>query len=390
MGTTTFDINAVRSRFSSLRAGFAFFDAPGGTQVPDEVGEAITRALREASGNLGAPYATGDRAAAILQESERRSAAFLGCAPEEVCFGPNMTSVNFVLSRTAARGFAPGDRILVSCLDHDANVAPWLELAQDLGLEVEQIGLNDDTTLDLEDLARKMTPNTRVVAFSWASNAVGTVTSAREVVALAHEAGALAWIDAVHYAAHEAIDVKSVDADVLLCSAYKWCGPHLGIGYVRRDLAERWRPYKTRPAPSDPLGRRFFTGTFTFELLAGLNATYDYLDSLGGIAALRPYERELGERFLAGLPQGVQLYGLPGLEGRVPTFLVNVDGVEASTVATTLAARGFGVWAHDSWYSLGLYRQLGYDGDAVRIGIAHYNTADEVDGLLAALGALAC
>ena len=232
------DITAVRGRFSSL-AGFTFLDAPGGTQVPDEVGEAIARALREASANLGAGYATSRRVGAILAEAEAKAARFLGCEPHEVIFGTNMTSLNFALSRTAGRGFRPGDEILVSSLDHDGGVAPWLELAHDIGLVVRHIELNDDTTLDFADLERKLGPRTRVVAFAWASNAIGTVVDARRVCQLAHEAGALAWVDAVHYAAHEPIDVRAIGADVLLCSPYKFCGPHLGLAYGRAEVRTR-------------------------------------------------------------------------------------------------------------------------------------------------------
>jgi cysteine desulfurase family protein (TIGR01976 family) len=383
-----FPIDDVRRRFSSLREGFAFFDAPGGTQVPDEVGDAIARALREASANVGAPYETSRRVQAIVEEAEARAAAFLGCRPDEVIFGMNMTTLDFALSRTAGRDFREGDEILVSSLDHDGGVAPWLELAKDKGLTVRHVELRPDTTLDLEDLERKLSERTRVVAFAWASNAVGTLVDARRVCELAHAAGALAWIDAVHYAAHEPVDVAAIGADVLLCSPYKWCGPHLGIAFARADLMKGWRPYKARPAPSEPVNRRFETGTLPYELLAGLNATFDYLDSLGGIPAVRAYERELGQRFLDQLGDGIVLYGLPGLEGRVPTFLVNVEGVPAVQVAETLAARGYGVWAHDTWYSLDLYPRLGYADGAVRIGIAHYNTADEVDGLVAELRAL--
>jgi cysteine desulfurase family protein (TIGR01976 family) len=378
------DVAAVRDRFSSLQ-GFAFLDAPGGSQVPDEVGDAIARALREASANLGAGYATSRRVAEILTEAERNAARFLGCEPYEVIFGANMTSLNFMLSRTAARGFRPGDEILVSSLDHDGGVAPWLELAHDTGLVVRHIGLNDDTTLDLGDLQRKLGPRTRVVAFAWASNAVGTLVDAQRVCRLAHEAGALAWIDAVHYAAHEPIDVREAGADVLICSPYKFCGPHLGIAYGRAEVIERWRPYKVRAAPSDPLARRFETGTLPYELLAGFNATIGYLESIGGFAAIVPYERSLGQRFLDGISGAVTVYGLPGMDGRVPTFLVNVDGVAAEDVAARLAAAQIGVWAHDSWYSLDLYPRLGYAGKSVRIGFIHYNTADEVDRLLAAL-----
>ncbi len=381
------DITAVRERFSSLR-GFTFLDAPGGTQVPDEVGVAIARALREASANLGAGYATSRRVGAILEEAEHKAARFLGCEPHEVIFGPNMTSLNFTLSRTAGRGLRPGDEILVSSLDHDGGVAPWLELAHDAGLVVRHIELNDDTTLDFDDFQRKLGPRTKVVAFAWASNAIGTVVDARRVCRLAHEAGALAWIDAVHYAAHEPIDVAAIGADVLLCSPYKFCGPHLGLAFGRAEVIEGWRPYKARPAPATPLGRRFETGTQPYELLAGFNATVDYLDSIGGFPAIVPYERALGQRFVDGISGAVTVYGLPGMAGRVPTFLVNVDGVAAEDVAARLADAQIGVWAHDSWYSLGLYQRLGYTGKSVRIGFVHYNSVDEVDRLLEALNRL--
>ena len=379
------DVPAIRARFSSLRQGFAFLDAPGGAQVPDEVGDAIATALREASANLGAVYATSLRVKEILEEAEAKAARFLGCEPPEVIFGPNMTSLNFTLSRSAARDFRPGDEILVSCLDHDGGVAPWLELAHDKGLVVRHVELLDDTTLDYADLERKLTARTKVVAFAWASNAIGTIVDAQRVCKLAHDAGALAWIDAVHYAAHEPIDVRAVGADVLICSPYKFCGPHLGVAYGRAEVIDRWRPYKVRPAPTTPLGRRFETGTLPYELLAGFNAAIGYLESIGGFAAIIPYERSLGQRFLDGIPSTVTVYGLPGMAGRVPTFLVNVDGVAAADVAAELAAAQIGVWAHDSWYSLGLYKRLGYTGKSVRIGFIHYNTPGEVDRLLAAL-----
>jgi len=381
------DIAAVRARFSALGQGFAFFDAPGGSQVPDEVGDAIARALREASANLGAGYATSLRVGEILEQAEAKAAAFLHCEPHEVIFGPNMTSLDFALSRSAGRGFSAGDEILVSSLDHDGGVAPWLELARDTGLVIRHIELNDDTTLDFEDLERKLGPRTKVVAFAWASNAVGTIVDARRVCALAHDAGALAWIDAVHYAAHEPIDVREIGADVLICSPYKFCGPHLGLAYGRAEVIERWRPYKARPAPARPLGRSFETGTQPYELLAGFNATIDYLDSIGGFAAIVPYERSLAQRFLDGISAEVTVYGLPGMAGRVPTFLVNVDGVPAADVARSLAAAQIGVWAHDSWYSLDLYKRLGYADKSVRIGFIHYNTPQEVDRLVEALAA---
>ena len=381
----TLDVVRVRERFSALQDGFAFLDAPGGSQVPDEVGEAIARALREASANLGAGYATSHRVKEILERAEANAARFLGCEPHEITFGPNMTSLDFTFSRTAGRDFAPGDEILVSSADHDGGVAPWLELARDRDLVVKHLELHPDTTLDFDDLAAKLSDRTRVVAFAWASNAVGTVVDAARVCRMAHEAGALAWIDAVHYAAHEPIDVRAIDADVLICSPYKFCGPHLGMAYGRAAVTEAWRPYKARPAPTEPLGRRFVTGTLPYELLAGFNATIDYLDSIGGFAAIAPYERGLGERFLDGISDAVTVYGLPAMAGRVPTFLVNVDGVPAADVAAQLADQQIGVWAHDSWYSLDLYKRLGYEKDSIRIGFIHYNTTDEVDRLIAGL-----
>jgi cysteine desulfurase family protein (TIGR01976 family) len=385
----TLDVPALRARFSALQGDFTFLDAPGGSQVPDEVGEAMARTLREASANLGAVYETSKRVGQILERAEANAAQFLGCEPDEVIFGPNMTSLDFTLSRTAGRGFAAGDEILVSALDHDGGVAPWLELAHDRDLVVRTIELHDDTTLDYDDLASKLTDHTRVVAFAWASNAVGTIVDARRVCELAHSAGALAWIDAVHYAAHEPIDVRAVGADVLICSPYKFCGPHLGMAYGRAEVIEKWRPYKARPAPTTPLGRRFETGTQPYELLAGFNATIDYLHSIGGFEAIIPYERWLGERFMARISDAVTVYGLPTMAGRVPTFLVNVAGVPAADVAVRLAEQDMGVWAHDSWYSLGLFRRLGYDDQAVRIGFIHYNTVDEIDRLIGALNALA-
>ena len=383
----SFDVEAVRRRFSSLAGGFVFLDAPGGAQVPDEVGEAIARTLREASGNLGAPYETGRRVEEVMARARQRGADFLGCAPDEVVYGANMTTLNFALTRTAARAWREGDEILVTKLDHDGNVAPWLELAHDRGFVVRLVDVHDDLTLDYDDFARQLTERTRAVAFPFASNAVATLNDGARVCTLAREVGAISWIDAVHAAAHEAIDVAALGADVLLCSPYKFCGPHLGLAFVRRELAETWRPYKARPAPTLPVGRRFETGTPPFELLAGAATAFDYLDSIGGMGAIGAYERSLGERFLSGLPSSVTVYGVPTMDGRVPTFLLNVDGVAAADVATRLAERGLGVWAHDNWYCLGLAERL--PRESVRVGFIHYNTADEVDTLLSELARLA-
>ena len=388
MSTTALDVAAVRQRFSSLQGGFAFLDAPGGSQVPDEVGETIARTLREASANLGAPYETGRRVEEILNRSRADAGRFLGCSPDDVVFGTNMTTLDFALSRTASRDWKEGDRILVSRLDHDGGVAPWIELAADRGFDVDWIDVTDDLRLDFADLERKLDERVRVVAFVYASNAVGTITDAHRVAELARAAGALSWVDAVHYAAHEPIDVAAIGCDVLLCSPYKFCGPHLGLAYGRHELLESWRPYKARPAGSTPVGRKFETGTAPYELLAGFSATIAYLDSIGGLEVLRAYERDLGQRFLDGLPESVTVYGPQTMDGRVPTFLLNVDGVEAADVATTMASRGYGVWAHDNWYSLGLREKLAYPGNAVRVGFIHYNTVDEVDGFVSELGRL--
>ena len=227
---------------------FTFLDAPGGSQVPDEVGDAMAAALREASGNLGAPYATGERVEAILYQARADAGRFLNCSADDVIFGGNMTTLDFALSRTASRDWREGDKILVSRLDHDGGVAPWVELAADRGFELDWIDVTEDLRLDLDDLERKLDDRVRVVAFVFASNAVGSITDAKRVSELARNAGALSWIDAVHYAAHEPIDVEDIGCDVLLCSPYKFCGPHMGLAYGRHELLESWRPYKARPA----------------------------------------------------------------------------------------------------------------------------------------------
>jgi cysteine desulfurase family protein (TIGR01976 family) len=378
--TGTFSIDAVRERFSSLQSGFAFFDAPGGTQVPDEVGQAIANALRDASANLGAPYATGRAVEAILARAKEDGGRFFGCSPGEVSFGMNMTSLDFILTRAATRDLREGDEILTTQLDHDGGVAPWVEAAADKGMVVRVVAATDDLTVDYDDLERQLNERTRVVAFAVASNATGSVADAKRICALAREAGAISWVDAVHYAAHEPIDVQELGCDVLLCSPYKFCGPHLGMSYVRQELAESWRPYKARPSDSTPVGRRFETGTLPFELLAGFSATIAYLDSLGGLEPLRDYERALGEHFVSNLPDNVTLYGVPGMEGRVPTFLFNIEGHPADVVARTLGERGVGIWAAGSWYCVSLADRL--PEQSLRAGMIHYNTEAEVDRLL--------
>jgi cysteine desulfurase family protein (TIGR01976 family) len=387
VSTVTYDVEAVRARYSALRRSLAFFDGPGGTQVPDEVIDAVSRYYRESNANVSGPYETSRRTEALVAQSRATAGEFLGCSPDEVTFGANMTTLAFALTRTAGREWRDGDEILVTKLDHDANVSPWLELAHDKNLRVRFAEINEDTTLDLEDLERQLSDRTRVVAFPVASNAVGTLTDVRRIVELAHDAGALAWADAVHYGPHGPIDVTDWGVDVLICSPYKFFGPHLGLAFGRAELLEGWRPYKVRPAFDSPVGRRFETGTLPHELLAGFVAAVDYIQSIGW-EAIKTHEHSLGERFLSGLPDNVTLYGLPTMAGRVATFAFNVEGLSSHEVSTRLGEAGYAVWDGD-YYAVEVMKRLGLeDGGAVRAGIVHYNTADEVDGLLGELAGL--
>ncbi len=389
MSATLLDVEAVRARYTALQRPLAFFDGPGGTQCPDEVIDAIATYMRETNANIGAPYETSQRTDELVERSRERAAAFLGCTPEETIFGPAMTNLNFMLTRTFARngGLREGDEVVVTRLDHDGNVAPWLELAHDVGIVVRYAGIHDDLSLDLADLERQLTDRTRVVAFPAAANSVGTAPDVRRIVELAHDAGALAWVDAVHYGPHGPTDVAAWGCDVLVCSPYKFFGPHLGLAFGRAELLASWRPYKVRPSPTEPIGRRFETGTLQHELLAGFVAAVDYLDELGWDAIVA-HERALGERFLAGLPDGVTLHGLPTMEGRVPTFCFSLAGHTPEQAAVELAARDLAVW-HGDYYAWETMRALDLEGvGAVRAGIVHYNTAAEVDRLLAALAEL--
>ena len=381
-----FDVDAVRARFPALQRGLAFFDGPGGTQVPAAVIDAISRYLRESNANTGGEFETGRRTDRLVADARLAAAGFLGCGPEEVAFGANMTTLNFALTRALGRELAAGDEILCTKLDHDANVSPWLQLADDLGLTVRFVELTDECRLDLDDLEAKLSGRTRIVAFPWASNAVGTVTEVARICALAHEAGALAWVDAVHYAPHGRIDVAAAGADVLVCSPYKFYGPHLGLAFGRAELLGRLRPYKVRPAPDEPVGARFETGTLAHELLAGFVAAVDYLGSLDWDAVVA-HERELGQRFLDGLPASCRLHGPATMEGRVPTFALTVEGRTPNEVARRLGERGIAVW-DGNYYALEVMKALGLADGAVRVGIVHYNTAAEVDLLLDSLAAL--
>ncbi len=376
-------ITDVRSRFSALQQPLAFFDGPGGTQVPDSVIDAIGGYLRESNANSGGPFATSNRTDTLLEDAHETAGRFLGATAAEVVFGANMTTLNFALSRAASRDWVAGDEIVCTRLDHDGNVAPWLELARDKGMTVRFADVDDECRVDLDQLRSLLGHRTRVIAFPWASNAVGTVTPVAEIAALAHEAGALAWVDAVHYGPHGPIDVCAVDADVLLCSPYKYYGPHLGLAFARRELLDAWRPYKVRPAPDFPAGQRYETGTQPHELLAGFVAAVDYLDDVGWDFIVER-ERDLGQRFLDGLPSTWHLHGIPSMDERVATFAITHDTVSPVSAAERLGAQGFAVW-HGNYYAVEIMERLGLADGAVRIGILHYNSDDEVGRLLSAL-----
>jgi cysteine desulfurase family protein (TIGR01976 family) len=387
MSTVAFDVAAVRARFSALKRPTAFFDGPGGTQAPDSVIDAIASYLREANANLGGPFETSLRSDQAVDAAHDAAARFLGASPSEVGFGQNMTTLNFALSRTVGRELSPGDEIVVTRLDHDANVAPWLELAEDLDLVVRFADLRDeDCTLDYADLEAQLSDRTKVVAFPWASNAVGSVTDVRRVADLAHDAGALAWVDAVHYAPHGPIDLAAAGVDVLICSPYKFFGPHLGLFYGRREVLDRWRPYKVRPSANEPVSHRFETGTLAHELLAGCTAAIEYVESIGWDAIVA-WERELGQRFLDGLPEAYTLHGLASMEGRTPTFALTHPTRTPEELADELARRDVAAWP-GNYYALEIMERLGLDDGCLRVGIVHYNTAEEVDRLLTALAEL--
>ena len=373
-------VEAVRERFSALRQPLAFFDGPGGTQVPDSVIDAIADYLRESNANIGAPYGTSRRTDAHVERSREAAAEFLNATTEEVAFGPNMTTLNFALTRTAGREWVAGDEIVCTRLDHDGNVAPWLELARDRSLVVKFAEIDDECRLDVDHLRSLLSDRTRVVAFPHASNAVGTITPVAEIAALAHDAGALAWVDAVHYGPHGQIDVQELGVDVLVCSPYKFFGPHMGLAFGRKELLESFRPYKVRPSANEPVGHRFETGTSQHELLAGFVAAVEHIQWMGWDYILE-HEHALGQRFLERLPDSCELYGIKTMEARVPTFAFNVAGRTPEEVAVRLGDAGYAVW-HGNYYAVEIFDRLGLPDGAVRVGICSYNSADEVDGLL--------
>jgi cysteine desulfurase family protein (TIGR01976 family) len=388
VSTVAFDVAAARAQFPFLASGLVFLDGPGGTQVPQSVIDAMADCLRDANANLGGPFESSRRADAVVATAHEAAARFLGASPAEVGFGQNMTTLNFALTRSLGRDLRAGDEIVVTRLDHDGNVAPWLELAQDLDLVIRHADFDPETgTLDLDDLAAQLSERTRVVAYPWASNALGTITPVQRIAELAREAGALAWVDAVHYAPHGPIDVAAAGADVLICSPYKFFGPHLGLFFGRKDVIDRWRPYKVRPAENEPVGHRFETGTLSHEALAGTTAAIAYIESLGW-DAVRAHERELGQRFLDGLPERYGLHGVPTMEGRVPTFSITHPERSPDELAAILGERGIATWP-GNFYAVEVMKRLGLPDGTLRIGFVHYNSDDEVDRALEALNDLA-
>ncbi len=416
MHNKPFDIAWVRAQFPSLRQTVgahpaAFLDAPAGTQVPRRVIDAVREYYEQSNANTCGAFATSRQSDAIIAFARASMADLLNCVPDEVFFGPNMTTLTFALSRAIGRELKPGDEIVVTTLDHDANVAPWRAL-EELGVVTRQVDIHpEDCTLDLDDLRRKITPRTRLVAVGYASNAVGTINPVEEIVRLAHAAGALAFIDAVHYAPHGPIDVRALDCDFLACSPYKFFGPHMGCIYGKREHLIRLSPYKVRPAPDD-LPSRWETGTQIHEGLAGVAAAITYLADLGShnasappanrraalLAAyrgIREYEMSLATRMIRGLLEvpGLRFFGISDparFADRAPTVGVRLANHSPLEAATYLGDRGIFTW-DGNYYALNLTERLDVEqsGGLLRIGLVHYNTSEEVDRLLAALHELA-
>ena len=390
------DLTAVRSRFPALASGAAFFDGPGGSQVPQSVIDAVAGYLRDSNANLGGAFPTSRASDEVLERARRAAADFTGGEPEGITFGANMTTLNFQLAHAIARTLGPGDEIVVTALDHDANVSPWLVVAGDHDLVVRTAPLRaEDMTLDLDVLDELINERTRVVAFTLASNAVGSIPNAGRIAAAAHGAGALAWADGVHLAPHRRLRARELGLDVVLCSPYKFFGPHLGVAAIRPDLAQSLPADRVRPASEDPPGHRFETGTQSHEAIAGALAAIEYLRELGegdldaAFSSIEEHETRLTARFLSGLPDGVELYGIRNPEGRTPTFCFNIEGRSPRDVAELLAERELYVWDGD-YYALEPMRALGLadSGGAVRAGFLHYTTDDEVDRLLEAMSDL--
>ncbi len=397
---STAAMSSIRGRFPALAGDAAYFDGPGGSQVPGEVIEAMAEYLRRSNANLGGAFRTSEESDAVMAEGRAAAADFTGSAPEEIAFGANMTTLNFLLAHAVARTLSAGDEIVVTDLDHDANVSPWLMVARDHGLVVRRAPIRPaDGTLDLDGLEALLGERTRVVAFTLASNALGSVTDAARITAAAHRAGALAWADAVHMAPHRRLRRAELGIDVLLCSPYKFFGPHVGVAAIELGLAESLPADRVRPASEWPPGHRFESGTQSHEAIAGATAAIGYLRSLGdggldaAFESIRTHEESLSRRFLeaaADIP-GLDLYGIADPERvaeRTPTFCFNVGDRPPREVAERLAGLGLYVW-DGNYYALAPMEALGLsERGAVRAGFLHYTTEDEVDRLLEALSEL--
>ena len=409
--TTALDLPRIRSQFPSFAEKVnghpaAYFDGPGGTQVPQRVIDAISDYLQHANANTCGAYLTSRRTNQIIAEARAAMADFFGSDPDEVVFGFNMTSLTYAMSRAIGRDLGPGDEIVLTLLDHDANFGPWQAL-EERGVKIQRAAIRKaDCTLDMDDLARKINRRTRLVAVGYASNAVGTINPVEEIIRLAHAAGALIYIDAVHYAPHGPIDVRALDCDFLVCSTYKFFGPHMGVLYGKREHLKRLHPYKLR-ANTNESPARWEWGTLNHEAIAGIRACVDYIADIGRhlqpsaptrraaiLAAYNEivkYERGLCERFLQGLRTmpGVKIYGITDprrFTERCPTIALRVQGHTPLELAMKLGDRGFFTW-DGNYYALNLTEQLDVekDGGFLRIGVFHYNTVEEVDRLLVAL-----
>ena len=407
------DPTSIRAQFPSLAQTInghpaAFLDGPGGTQVPQRVIDAIATYLRRDNANTGGPYATSRRTDAMIAEARSAMADFLHCSADEVIFGPNMTTLTNAMSRALGRDLKAGEEILVTRLDHDANVSPWLAIAEEKGVTVRWAEIRDeDCTLDMADLASKINSHTKLVAVGYASNAVGTINPVKEIVRLAHAAGALAYIDAVHYGPHGLIDIAALDCDFLVCSTYKFFGPHMGVLFGKREHLKRLRPYKVRPN-TNAIPNCWEWGTLNHESIAGIAACVEYLADLGRRArpevatrraaiqaayeAIHEHERALLKRMIAGLQTipGLKIFGITDparFNKRCATLAVRIANHSPLELATKLGERGIFTW-DGNYYALNLTEHLEVEksGGFLRIGLVHYNTMEEVDRLLTALG----
>lgn len=410
-GSRALDIEWVREQFPSLKVQIggkaaAFLDGPAGTQVPRQVIEAIQNYLTNANANTYGVFLTSRRTNEIISSARAAMGDFFNCSAEEVVFGQNMTTITLGLARAIGRELKAGDEILLTLLDHDANFSPWKAL-EEKGMVIRAVDIRaSDCTLDLEDLKRKLSAKTKVVAVGYASNMVGTINPVTEITRLAREAGALMFIDAVHYAPHGLIDVKALDCDFLACSPYKFFGPHMGTLYGKKEHLERFKPYKVRPA-TNVSPECWETGTQVHELIAGIGAAVDYIAELGqrcdGAAKTRrealaaayrstvPYERALLEKLLDGLESlpGIEIFGIAdrGRFGeRCSTISFRMGEHNPTEIAAFLGERGLFTW-DGNFYALNLSERLGVEqkGGVLRVGLVHYNTAEEVGRLLAAL-----